>query len=156
MSRAYQAFLTERLTQLDRLIAESEAFASRSSDEEARLRVSEDIARWRESREKCEYSLRRTKSTNRFVSGALITFCASFVTLCAVAVLEPSGPILFCIAVPTLLLLFGSAAAYIVGIVARDLSARGQRTWRFSLRSLLEITTVVAILLGLMDYALRN
>ena len=61
MSRAHEAFFIERLARLDRLIAESEALASRSGDEETLLRISEDIARWRETRDGCEYALRTNK-----------------------------------------------------------------------------------------------
>jgi hypothetical protein len=156
MSRAYEVFLIERLARLDRLIAESEALASRSSDEETLLRISEDTARWRETRVGCEHALRRTKSVNRFLSGALVTFCTSFVTLGLVAVFQPSGPILFAVVFPALLLLFASAAAYVIALVVRDFAAHGRRAWHFSLRSLLAVTTVVAILLGMLAYALRN
>jgi hypothetical protein len=156
MSRAHENFFIERLARLDRLIAESEALASRCGDEETLLRISEDIARWRETRDGCEYALRRTKSVNRFVSGALITFCTSFVTLGLVAVFQPSGPILIAAVIPALLLLFGSAAAYVIALVVRDFAAHGRRAWHFSLRSLLAVTTVIAILLGMLAYALRN
>ena len=155
MSRAHEAFLTERLARLDRLIAESEALASRSSDEETLVRISEDIARWREARDGCQCALRRTKSANRFVSWALVTFCTSFAVLCSLAILQP-GPILFGLLVASLLLLFGSAIAYVAALLIRDFAAHGGRAWHFSLRSLLAVTTVVALLLGMLAYALRN
>jgi hypothetical protein len=57
--------------------------------------------------------------------------------------------------IPSLLLLVGSAIAYIAAIVVRDIVTHGRRAWSFSLRSMLVVTTMVAILLGMLGYALR-
>ena len=157
MSRAHEVFLVLRLVRLDQLIAESEALASRSSDEETLLRIKEDIARWRKSQGECEDTLRRIRLINRFVHGSLVAFCIGFALLSLVAIVQPDGQNLTTLAVgAALLLLFGSAAVYIVALIVRDFAAQGRRLWHFSLSSLLTVMTVIAIVLGMLAYSMRN
>jgi len=156
MSRAYEAMLAERLARFERLIAESEALALRSSDEETLRQVAADVSRWRESQASCDHVLRRTKSINCVVRGALIGFSAGFVLLCFGAVFQPEGLLLGALIFSTLLLLCGSAVVYISALLVRDIVAHGRRMWHFRLSSLFAVMTVIAVLLGLLVYSWRS
>jgi hypothetical protein len=54
------------------------------------------------------------------------------------------------------LVVIGTGIMYLVAILVRDAVARGRRPWRFSLRSLLVTTTVIAVVLGMVVYALKE
>lgn len=155
MSRAYESSLTNLLARLDHYIAESEALASRSTDEDTLRHVAEELVRLRESRRQQEETLRRTRSINRFVRWVLATFCISFVILLAMAFLRLNGKPLTLVAVDVLVVI-GAGIMYVIAITVRDAVALGHQPWRFSLRSLLITTTVVGVVLGLLVFALKK
>jgi hypothetical protein len=156
MSRAYEASIRSHLDRLNRWIADSELLASRSEDEETLRNVEADLARWRESRNRYEGILLRTKWLNRFVSWTFALFWFSFALLCAMSgVLSDHESLLSIIIVVGVLLVIASGAMYLIAIVARDAVALGHRPWRFSVRSLLIVMTLVALLLGVWFYAVR-
>ena len=161
MSRAYEALLADRLVRLDRWIAESESRASRSGDAETLQDLEVDLARWRDERNQCERRLGRTKSLNQFARWALATLWISFAVLLAIAFVgadfaRVESPLLSLLVAVDVLLLIGFGATYVIAIVVRDVVAQGRQPWRFDLRSLLMITTVIAVQLALLTYMFRN
>jgi hypothetical protein len=156
MSRAYEALLRNQLARLNRWIAESESLTSRPTDEATLQSVEADLARWRETRERCKAVFNRTKLLNRFVSWTLVTFWISFALLCLLLGFLSNNETLFAILGLTCgVLVIVSGAGHLVAITVRDSVAHGRRPWRFSLRSLLVVMTILAIGLGVWFWAIR-
>ena len=156
MSRAFEASLANQLSRFDRWIAESESLASRTTDEETLQNLAQDLARWRELRGQYALRLDRTKWLNRFAKWTLATFWISFSLLFATALLRIERTFLLPLVAIDVLLLIACGATYVIAIIVRDAVARGRQPWRFSLRSLLVGTTVIAVLLALLTYAFRK
>lgn len=159
MSRAFESSLANQLARLDQWINESESLASRSEDEETLQRVEDDIARWQVLRDQCAQALTRTKWMNRLALWMQATFWISFVvllgiTFVGIAVVETEGVFLPLLVAVDLLVLVGTGVAYVMAIIIRDVVAQSHQPWRFSLRSLLVGTTVIAVLLALLAFAL--
>jgi hypothetical protein len=157
MSRAYEESIRSHLARLDRWIIDSELFVSKSHDEVTRRNVEADLARWREARNRYKGILLRTKWLNRCVSWTSALFWFSFVSLCAImGVLSDHESLLSTIIIVVgVFLVIASGLAYPIAIVARDAVALGRRPWRFSVRSMLILMTLVALLLGAWFYAVR-
>jgi|SRR3954454_6763097 hypothetical protein len=157
MWRAYEESIRSHLARLNRWITDSELLVSRSQDEETRRNVEADLARWCESRDRYEGILFRTKWLNRFVSWTSALFWSSFVLLCVMlgVISDHESLLSTVIIVVGMFLVIASGLAYPIAIVARDAAALGYRPWRFSLRSLLVVMTLVAFVLGAWFYAVR-
>jgi hypothetical protein len=157
MSRPYETSLSNQLARLNHLIAESEAFVSRSTDSETIGNLNEEMTRQRELRARCENALRRTKFLNRFALRAQIAFWVSFSMLFVIGFLGPFGEkLVVLLGISVFLLLVVSAASFIGAILVRDVVARDHRPWQFSLHSMLAAITVIAVLLSLLFIALRD
>jgi hypothetical protein len=156
MSRAHEAFLTNHLARLDHWITESEALASRSSDDETLRIVKEELVRLHDLRRRYQTVLRRTKSLNRLAWWALAVFCTGFLTLIVTAIVQPDLAILAVLVAAAFLSMVVAGIVYVGTIVVRDAIAMGRQPWQFSLRSLIVATTVIAALLYLLVYGIGN
>lgn len=93
---------------------------------------------------------------NRLVSYSLATFWISFAFLCgAVGILAKSETFFPILAAAGVLLVIVSGVTHLIAISVREAAAWGDHRWRFSVRSLLILTTVIALILGLWFYAVR-
>lgn len=95
---------------------------------------------------------------NWLVSRLLAAFAISFTGLLLFSFLfNDIDNTLFAIVVGIdMLIIILSAVGYLVAVVIRDAVALGRQPWRFSLRGLLALSTVTAILLGLLTYTIRH
>jgi hypothetical protein len=156
MSHAYEA-LTNRLQKLDKWITETERLATLATDPAMRLQISNDLARWRESRRECAALLTRIKWMNRAVSTTMTVVIVSFVAMLILAILGPPqssfSSVLLAI---DYLALFTSTLAFIPVVALRDAVARGGKPWQFSLARVLAMMTGVAIVLGILAWLIRR
>lgn len=156
MSRPYEALLADRVTRLDVLIAQSEELFARTNDDKTRHNLAAELARQRELREQSISVLQRTVPLNRIVARSHVCFWISFALLTAIAIATPSGMALGLLVLIDLLLLIVSAAVFLVTLILRDVVARGYQPWRFQLRTVFLIMTVVAVCLTFLVLAFRN
>jgi hypothetical protein len=133
--------------------------AARTTDEQTLQLIDADLARWREAIKQrtlqSHQVIHQPKWLDRFVSWSVVTFWTSFILMYGVSAVlylsrfESAIPIFLPV---VLLLLVGSGAGYLVAIAIREATAR---RWRFTVRGLLILMTVVALLLGFWFWAVR-
>lgn len=103
-------------------------------------------------------TIRLAHRFHRFSRWSLAAFGSAFALLFVFAVAPIPVPELYkmLVGVFDVLLLIVSAAAYALAMTIRDVIWFGHKPWRFSHRSLLIITTAIAVSLGLLVYAFKN
>ena len=163
--RAYEESLVRHIERLNRWIAESEALAARSTEIETRQMVAGDLVRWREliAQQQLviaeqERALQRLKMMNGIVSLTLAGVVIGFVSLILLGFLYSyySGFVLSVFITVDYFFVALCSFAFISSVLFRDAVALGREPWRFSLRSLLVATTLIAIVLGLLAFATRH
>jgi hypothetical protein len=86
---------------------------------------------------------------------ALFVFLVGFAIIIAAAIFGPRPPWSILIVLPALLAMVGAAMPFALAIAFRDAVAFRQNRWRFSLRTLLIVMTLIAVVFGLVVWAIR-
>jgi hypothetical protein len=155
MSHAYDA-LVNRLQQLDRWISETEQVRAIATEPETRQQIEDDLARWHESRKVCASFLERISWLNRAASAMFVVLGISVVGLFLIPLQSINESFRSVIMGIDVLTMFASLVGYILAIAARDSVARSGEQIQFSLRSMLIVMTVIAVMLGTLAWLSRG
>jgi hypothetical protein len=152
-SPTYEAMLLQALSQIDQRIAEMEPTTPWPKGDSGFRKARLDELKV--TRRLVADTYRRAKALNRIAKWSLRVFLIAVPGfLAAVIWLNEIGTPIFGFLGALLILL--SAVVYIGAIGIRDAIVRRRQFWRFSLRSLILVMTVTAVVLGFFAYALRK
>jgi hypothetical protein len=157
MSPANEALHDPYLDRLDRWITETRALATRTADAETLKRAEEELRRWMDERTRYARAIQWNRNLNRItvVLIRVLSFGVGLLFFAALLLNHDTVAFLVAIAIGILTVIV-SGVMYLIATTTRDALAHGQDVWRFSLRSLLVVTTILAIVVGLMAFLVRS
>lgn len=156
MSGTQESLPDQYLERLDRWIAETRILAARTTDLETRKCADEDVRRWMDERTQYVRSGQWMRGLNSIAKALVRAMSAGAVLLFVAAIfLRPDTALgAWTVAIDVVVVL-GSGVLYVIVVTIRDAVAEGRQTWRFRVRSLLTLMTIVALLLGLWTFLVR-
>ena len=156
MSQTNEALLDPYLDRLDRWISETRDLAARTTDAETLKCAEEELRRWMDERTRYARAIQWNRNLNRITAVLIRVLSFGVGLLFFAALLLNHDTVAFLVAIAIgIVTVIVSGVMYLVATTTRDALAHGQDVWRFSLRSLLVVTTILAIVLGLLAFLVR-